>query len=64
MEEGERMSPMYIKVEVEVDTDNAARAIDMFHRWRRFVERPSNTKEYGISITDYRIFGKLRENKE
>ena len=55
---------MYIKVEVKVDTDNAARAIDMFHRWRRFVERPSNTKEYGVSITDYRIFGRLREKKE
>jgi len=52
---------MYIKVEVKVDTDNAAEAVDMFHRWRRFVERPSNAKEYGISITDYAIFGRLKK---
>ena len=58
------MTPMYIKVEVKVDTDNAARAVDMFHRWRRFVERSSNTKEYGISITDWAIFGRLHKKKD
>lgn len=58
------MTPRYIEVEVKVDTDNAAEAVEMFHRWRRFVERSSNTEEYGISITDYRIFGRLKEKKD
>lgn len=57
-------SSVRVAVEVEIDTDMSAKAVDMFHRWRRFVERLSNTKEYGVSIVDWRIPGSIRMKKE
>ena len=61
--EEEKENVGYVVVEVRIEAGRGAHGIDAFHKWRRFVNRPSNKKMYGVTVTDWRIFGKLREVK-
>lgn len=57
----EKDNAAYVTLEVKIEAGNGAAGVDAFHKWRRFVNRPSNTKVYGVTVTDWRIFRRLRE---
>jgi len=51
----EKDKKTYAVVLIEIDTDKPGYKIDRFHRWRRFVNRPSNARSYGVKVINWRI---------